>query len=72
MITDNVIDTSYVTAVVDRQMSTLSNWTAEKIGTSGDIDNTVGLLDKILKVTNAADAKIPDQVRYISNYVYST
>ncbi|XP_048765393.2 adhesion G-protein coupled receptor F3-like isoform X7 [Ostrea edulis] len=61
IITDNVIDTDFVSSVVDRQMSALTNWTAKNIGTSGDIDKTVGLLDKILKVTNAADAKLPDQ-----------
>lgn len=49
-------------------MSALKNWTAKNIGTSGDIDKTVGLLDKILKVTNAADAKLPDQVRMINYY----
>lgn len=63
-----MIDTDFVSSVVDRQMSALKNWTAKNIGTSGDIDKTVGLLDKILKVTNAADAKLPDQVRMINYY----
>lgn len=43
-------------------MAALRNWTAQQTGTSGDVDRTVGLLDKILQVTEAANSKLPDQV----------
>ncbi|XP_061176826.1 uncharacterized protein LOC133185543 isoform X2 [Saccostrea echinata] len=61
IITDNIIDTSFVSSVVERQMAAMRNLTTQKKGTSGDVDKTVGFLDKILKVTEAADAKLPDQ-----------
>lgn len=44
-------------------MASLRNWTAQHIGTSGDVDRTVGLLDKVLQATDVANSKLPDNVR---------
>nr|XP_022291423.1 uncharacterized protein LOC111102827 [Crassostrea virginica]XP_022291424.1 uncharacterized protein LOC111102827 [Crassostrea virginica] len=61
IISDNIVDTTFVSSVVNEQMAALRNWTAQQTGTSGDVDRTVGLLDKILQVTEAANSKLPDQ-----------
>lgn len=61
--TNNIVDTSFVSSVVGKQMASLRNWTAQNIGTSGDVDRTVGLLDKVLKATDVANSKLPDNVR---------
>lgn len=65
ILTNNIVDTSFVSSVVGKQMASLRNWTAQHIGTStsGDVDRTVGLLDKVLQATDVANSKLPDNVR---------
>lgn len=63
ILTNNIVDTSFVSSVVGKQMASLRNWTALHIGTSGDVDRTVGLLDKVLQATDVANSKLPDNVR---------
>lgn len=60
ILTNNIVDTSFVSSVVGKQMASLRNWTAQHIGTSGDVDRTVGLLDKVLQATDVANSKLPD------------
>lgn len=62
ILTNNIVDTSFVSSVVGKQMASLRNWTAQHIGTSGDVDRTVGLLDKVLQATDVANSKLPDNV----------
>lgn len=49
-------------------MASLRNWTAQHIGTSGDVDRTVGLLDKVLQATDVANSKLPDNVRNLVHW----
>lgn len=63
ILTNNIVDTSFVSSVVGKQMASLRNWTAQHIGTSGDVDRTVGFLDKVLQATDVANSKLPDNVR---------
>uniref|UniRef100_K1RZC1 Latrophilin-2 n=1 Tax=Magallana gigas TaxID=29159 RepID=K1RZC1_MAGGI len=62
ILTNNIVDSSFVSSVVGKQMASLRNWTAQHIGTStsGDVDRTVGLLDKVLQATDVANSKLPD------------
>lgn len=66
--TNNIVDTSFVSSVVGKQMASLRNWTAQHIGTSGDVDRTVGLLDKVLQATDVANSKLPDNVRNLVHW----